>query len=129
MAITPSPLPFASYTATALVANPAVLGTTGLPGTFAPFSNTKDIVFLNRDAANDLFIKVVDFSLGLPAAITAADSLVVPAGAAITLNIGVAGERGNLGDTGVDTPLVIIVQASVANVIFNCTYVQASGLP
>lgn len=133
MADTPSPLPFTGFTATALAASPRVVGdagagTLGAPA-FSPFSNTKDIIFFNRSNNRDLFVKVVDFAAGVPAAITAADSTVVPPGGAITLGVGVAGERGNFDEGGAGSRLVILVQADVANVIFNCTYVQGSGLP
>ena len=127
-ATTSSPLPFDSFTATAAVANAGVLGQ--LAASIAPHSNTKEIIFLNRDAANDLFVKVVDLADVGVIALTAANSLTVPFGAAITLSVGVAGDRNNFYNGALaNDRLVILVQASVANVIFNCTYVQGSGRP
>lgn len=81
-----SPYPFEAFTLS------LVLGTVA-EASPAPYSNTKEIIVLNTSTADAIKFKVADVSGGAPFAAIGTDSVLLPAGASITLAVGPEGYR------------------------------------
>jgi len=125
-----SPLPFVGFSLTLLD------NLTVVEADPQPFSNTKEVIFLNGSPDDRIFVRVADLSAGLPIAgdVTAANSSIIPAGGSLSLCIGPEGERNALGTVAfwaIPTPgskLGIVFKAeSGADVELNVTYVQCLG--
>jgi hypothetical protein len=127
-----SPRPFVGFTLT-LPDNLTVV-----EADLAPFNNTKEIIFLNRDPDNAIFVQVV--SAGNPAALPAAaavtedNSTVIPAGGALSLCICSEGGRNAIGTTaywnatGPGSQFILVFKAEAGlNLRLNITYVQNIG--
>lgn len=123
-----SPLPFVGF----LVALPDAATVVELDP--QPYSNTKEILFLNPDTSNRVLVKVVDLSGGLPAVFTAATASVIPAGGSLTLCIGPEGQRNALGtiafwaaNPGSRLGIVMLPETADAAIDVAVTYVQCVG--
>jgi hypothetical protein len=124
-----SPLPFLGFTVT-------LVGIAVSEADPAPFSNTKEIVFLNLSPTDTVLIQIVDVSAGLPlpGSMTEANSVVLPPGAARTMCIGPEGERQPLAtqafwvaSPGANLNVVFRALAGVPDVDLNITYIQSRG--
>ena len=126
------PYPFISETLTLPNETTIVEGT-------GPYNNTKEILILNLDDTNALYVRILD--LGSAAAIPAdptlvqqSNSLVIPAGLAVSLAIGSEGQRNQIAPTsfwaasGPGTKFVLAFRAAAGeDVLANVTYIQNSG--
>lgn len=132
--VTPlSPYPFWSFTLT------LPDETTIVEPTVGPYNNTKEILVLNMDDANAAYMRILD--LGSAAAIPAdptlvqqSNSLVIPAGSAVSLSLGTEGERNAVHPAawwlanGPGTKFVLAFRAAAGtDVLVNVTYVQNTG--
>lgn len=133
--VTPlSPLPVVGFSLTLPDAVTVVEAST------APFNNTKEIIVYNPSVTDNVLIQIAD--LGVPpalpaaAAVTAANSIVLPTRSAVTLCIGPEGVRNPMGTVafwtanGPGANLNVVFKlntATVGAVSINITYVQCSG--
>lgn len=98
-----------------------------------PFDNTKEILVLNLDAANEALIRFA--TDGGAVALTTANSLRLPAGTAVTLAIGPTGERNPLRTaaspqpypTVTAEPMSLWFRAAAGAPVINVTYVNSRG--
>jgi hypothetical protein len=124
-----SPLPFLGFTVT-LPDNVTVVELDP-----QPYSNTKEVLFLNTSATDRVLVKVVDLGSGLPAAgsITSANSTVIPAGASLNLCLGMEGCRMPLGTVAfwAVTPGsklgIVLLAESGTDIEVNVTYTNGVG--
>lgn len=103
----------------------------------APFGNTKEILILNTDTTNAVYVQCADVTAGLPAAgaVLITNSTVIPAGMAVSFNIGPEGDRNALNTvaywaaaTGPGSNLQYVVRsAGGANIVVNITYINCTG--
>jgi hypothetical protein len=111
-----SHLPSEGFTITLAAGVPLAL-------TPAPYSNTKEIVFLNLSTTNQVLFRVGDpNSLVTP---TLANATVLPPGASFSLCIGVEGTRQKLSNDPSPSLNYILISTGGAEV--NVTYMQAQG--
>jgi len=89
-------------------------------------SNCKEIIVYNTDAAARCLIWFGDPAGAVG---TAANSLILPAGASITLAIGPEGERQpqTIGGGNANQNLCFAIEAALANVIVNVSLVNCRG--
>ena len=86
-------------------------------------ANAKTIIFLNLDATDAIYIQMFSATQGPPPTLTLADSIVVPAGAAFTLDVGPVGQRSDPYVTGQTT----YIQAAAGTPNVNVTLVMSAG--
>jgi hypothetical protein len=96
--------------------------------TTPPFSNTKEIVIQNLSNANRLFVRWGDPATETALTMTAANSTIVDTQSAITLAIGVEGDRSGVYTGGGVTNLNILFLAEANTCEVNITYVNYRGL-
>ena len=114
--------PFISSTLT--MANAATvydLAANGAGAVGAP-ANCQSITFLNLDSTNEIYFRMNDTAL-VAGDLTQALSLVLPANASFTMQIGSQGER-VVFDADTD---IYMKSAAGVNVLLNITYVQTRG--
>ena len=124
-----SPLPFLGFTVT-LPDNVTVVELDP-----QPYSNTKEVLFLNTSGSARVFVKVVDLGSGLPAAgsITAANSTIIPASGSLHLCIGMEGCRMPLGTVAFWAGVpgsklgIVLLAESGTNIGVNVTYTNGVG--
>lgn len=127
-----SPLPLVGFTLT-LPDNGTVVEADP-----APFNNTKELVVLNLDGDNRVFMQIVD--VGEPPALPAAvdvnlgNSTVIPAGASFSVCLGSEGSRHAISTVagwtanGPGSQFILVFKAESGNdVNVNITYVQSIG--
>jgi hypothetical protein len=129
-----TPLPFVSFTLT-LPNNTVVVEADP-----APFNNTKELLFLNLDTTNRVFVRIVDS--GNPSALPAdvdvnlGNSMVIPANGSAHLCICSEGGRVSIRTTaewndpaiGPGSQFILVFKAeNGADVMVNVTYVQNIG--
>jgi hypothetical protein len=87
-------------------------------------ANAKTIILLNLDSTNAVYVQMFSTPQGPPApTLTLLDSIVVPAGAALTLDVGPVGQRADPYITGQTT----YIQAAAGTPNVNVTFVMSAG--
>jgi len=92
------------------------------PGAVGVPANCQSITFLNLDSTNEIYFRMNDTAL-VAGDLTQALSLVLPASASFTMQIGSQGER-VVFDADTD---IYMKSAAGVNVLLNITYVQTRG--
>lgn len=86
-------------------------------------ANAKTIIFLNLDATDAVYIRMFSAIQGATPTLTANDSITVPASAALTLDVGTAGQRSDPYVTGQTT----YIQAVAGTPSVSVTLVMGAG--
>ena len=87
-------------------------------------ANAKTIILLNLDSTNAVYVQMFSTPQGPPApTLMLAASIVVPAGAALTLDVGPVGQRADPYVTGQTT----YIQAAAGTPNVNVTFVMSAG--
>jgi len=107
-----------STTAQVLFGPDAVVALVALP------ANAKTIILLNLDSTNAVYLQMFSTPQGPPApTLVLTASIVVPAGAALTLDVGPVGQRADPYVTGQTT----YIQAAAGTPNVNVTFVMSAG--
>ena len=112
-----SALPSVGFTQTAT--------TTTAEVTTAPFANTKEVIISNLSTADRLLVGWGDPDT---ANLTTATATIIPVSSALTLNIGMEGDRQPMFVGGGATDLNLLLEAETNTCEVNITYVNFRGI-
>ena len=86
-------------------------------------SNAKTITFTNLDPVNDVYIQVFSSQPGAVPTLTILDSVVVQANTTLPLDVGPAGQRGDVYATG----QTVYIQAASGTPLVNVVLLMCAG--